>query len=516
MIRSIIRSIYIPQALTLVLVLSHLGACTTIAQTNPYKTESAQWFTQGQQTAQHIQSQPQQKNKAKNIILFIGDGMSLATVTAARIYAGQQQGMSGEEYELSFEKLPYTALIKTYNTDQQTPDSAGTMTAIMTGVKTRAGLIGVSDEVTRGECNHFKESQLMSALMLAEIQGKATGIVTNTRITHATPAATYAHSADRNFEDDSVNSECGDIAKQLIDFPYGDGIDVALGGGKRHFIPTKEGGKRRQENLIQAWLLQGNSFVEDEQSLLNFKPINKANPKNQNRLLGLFANSHMDYEADRKPSPTGQPSLKQMTLKALDILSQNPKGFFLMVESGRIDHAHHNGNAYRALTETEMFSQTIEAVLSHDTLNPKETLMIVTADHSHVMTMAGYPTRGNPILGKVVTNDQSGMPKKQPELALDQHPYTTLGYINGQGANVRHQHDSDNQRKNGRIHLENVDTEAKDYFQESLIQLKSETHSAEDVGVWAVGPWSHLVRGNLEQNVLFHIMNYGGNLASKP
>lgn len=504
---------------TLIVMINHLFGCASNVKSEavPYQTESAAWYKNGRQRAQELDHQTPQTNQAKNIILFIGDGMGISTVTAARIFAGQQQGLTGEEYLLSFESFPHTALVKTYNTDQQTPDSAGTMTAIMTGVKTRAGLIGVSDKVKRGNCQHFQEAQLMSALMLAESQGKATGIVTTARLTHATPAATYAHSADRDFEDDSINSECGDIAKQLVDFPYGDGIDVALGGGERHFIPKSQGGSRLQENLIKTWQQRGNVFVSDQQSLLNYDPVNHVNKPGH--LLGLFAPSHMAYEADREKTPTGQPSLRQMTNKAIDILSQDPDGFFLVVESGRIDHAHHNGNAYRALSETEMFSKTVSDALTHAGVNREETLIIVTADHSHTLTMAGYPTRGNPILGMVIGNDESGLPKEQPELALDHQPYTTLSYINGPGAHISHDHKTSMQRSNARLMSQvskNMNTEDKDYIQESLIPLELETHSAEDVGVWATGPWAQLVRGNLEQNVLFHIMNFSAKLTTQP
>ncbi len=126
--------------------------------------------------------------------------MSMTTITAARIYAGQQRGQSGEESNLSFESFPWTGLSKTYNTNQQTPDSAGTMTAMVTGIKTKAGFIGIDEQSERANCESFLNSdnpELMTALELAEIAGKATGIVTTARLTHATPAATYAKSPER-------------------------------------------------------------------------------------------------------------------------------------------------------------------------------------------------------------------------------------------------------------------------------------------------------------------------------
>ncbi|MEM9623430.1 MAG: alkaline phosphatase, partial [Pseudomonadota bacterium] len=173
---------------------------------------------------------------SQNVILFVGDGMGISTVTAARIFAGQQQGATGEEHSLSFERFANVALIKTYNTDAQVPDSAGTITAILSGQKTRMGVLGVNSNVPRGNCSAALQNELPSVLELAEESGRATGVVTTTRITHATPAGTYAHTADRNWEDNAALPDtaqaagCKDIARQLIEFAHGDGIDVLLGG----------------------------------------------------------------------------------------------------------------------------------------------------------------------------------------------------------------------------------------------------------------------------------------------
>ena len=111
------------------------------------------------------------------------------------------------------------------------------------------------------------------------------------------------------------------------------------------------------------------------------------------RVFGLFNESHMQYEADRGNDIAGEPSITEMTSKAIDILAQNENGFFLMVESGRIDHAHHAGNAYGALQDTIAFADAIQAAV--DMTDPQETLILVTADHGHVFTIAGYPKRDN-------------------------------------------------------------------------------------------------------------------------
>jgi len=205
-------------------------------------------------------------------------------------------------------------------------------------------------------------------------------------------------------------------------------------------------------------------------------------------LFGLFNSSHMEYETDRESDIAGEPSLTEMTIKSIEMLNKNNQGYLLIVESGRIDHGHHEGNAYRAMVDTSELSSAVEAALNYT--NSDETLIMVTADHSHVFTMAGYPKRGNPILGLVH--------KVSDKLAIarDGKPYTTLSYINGPGA-VSGQRDD----------LSSLDVEDKDFLQQALISLEGETHGGEDVSLHATGPGSYLAQGVIEQNVIFHIIN---------
>jgi len=463
------------------------------------------------------------RGSAKNIILFVGDGMGLSTVTAARILDGQNRGESGEENMLSFDKFPVAGLSKTYNSDSQTPDSAGTMTAMMTGVKTKKGVLSISETVNRADCAGTTGHEVVTALELAEDIGKSTGIVSTARLTHATPAATYAHTADRNWENNSKlpdGSTCKDIAAQLIDFSYGDGIDVAMGGGRREFMPNnapevegKSGKRTDGRDLRDEWKAKypTGSYVE---TLADFNAV----PANATKLFGLFNYSHMQYEADRANDVAGEPSLTQMTQKAVSILSKNTKGFFLMVESGRIDHAHHAGNAYGALSDT---IEMAKAVAKADEMtSDNDTLIIVTADHSHVFTIAGYPKRGNPILGKVQGTDAHGIAKTEDALAADGLAYTTLGYANGRGfMNLGAETDSDAgygvDIHKGRADLTNIDTKTPGYHQEATVPLSSETHAGEDVGIYAKGPGAQLLSGVNEQNMIFHVMEHMGNLVKK-
>ena len=139
-----------------------------------------------------------------------------------------------------------------------------------------------------------------------------------------------------------------------------------------------------------------------------------------------------------------------------------------------------------------------------------ETLIIVTADHSHSFAMAGYATRGNPILGKVVGNDRFGAPEHKPELAEDGKPYTTLGYLTGPGYQFDPSPVQTGKRRKPQAgrgqDLSDVDTTDRRFHQQSLIPLKSETHSGEDVAVYADGPDAWLVHGVMEQNVIYHVM----------
>ncbi len=496
------------------------------------------WYEDGQrvitQAKANTNAIAQVRGKAKNVILFVGDGMGISTVTAARILAGQQLGKMGEEHQLSFDKFPYSGFAKTYNVDAQTPDSAGTMTAMMSGVKTDVGVIGVTEAISRGDCTTVSGNELVTALELAEIVGKSTGVISTARITHATPAATYAKSADRNWEDNSdmsaeaIAAGCQDIASQLVSFEADiesrftgvdvDGIEVVLGGGRRHFLPkdvafntpdaksTIEGDRTDGRDLTAEWQAQypTGDFVIDQAG------FNAVDASNTSRVFGLFNESHMRYEADRKNDISGEPSLSEMTHKAIDILDNNQEGFFLMVEAGRIDHGHHAGSAHGALTDAIAFADAVQAAV--DSTDPEETLIIVTADHSHVFTMAGYPKRGNPILGKVVS-----VGKTEPTLASDGMPYTTLGYTNGRGfkdlatetnADEGYNHDV----VTGRQDLTLVDTHAAGFHQEALVPRSSETHAGEDVGIHAMGPGAHLISGTNEQSIIFHVMDYAADL----
>ena len=463
-----------------------------------------QWFKDGQATLQEKINTIRINNVAKNIILFVADGNGVTSNTAIRLYKGQQEGGAGEDHVLSYESFPSLALAKTYNTNAQTPDSAGTATAFLSGVKTKAGVLNISSHVDRGDCATALKNEVTTILELAQKAGKASGVISTARVTHATPAASYAHSSDRNYEDDSKLSKqqksagCKDIAQQAL----ASNVDVLFGGGRRHFIPTTltdgEGklGKRTDgRNLTSEWTkkYKNASYIWDQTGFDNI------NTEKTGPVLGLFNSSHMEYEADRLKDKGGEPSLAEMTSKAIDILDNNKKGYFLLVESGRIDHAHHAGNAARALQDGAAFDDAVKVALNKT--YPEDTLIIVTADHAHTLSMQGYAKRGNPILGLSVGFDDKGHAKTTPNLADDGKPYTTLSYINGPGA------------VNGtREDLTSVDTTDVDYIQQALLPRSSESHAGQDVAVYARGPKAWLMNGSVEQNYIFHFMTYASGL----
>lgn len=506
--------------LTLVAAAAALSACVgcAIAQPAVQGPESvSDWYKAGTdfiRETRGFDTSIDRRAHAKNVILFVGDGMGISTIAAARILEGQLNGRTGEENRLSFETFPFLGLSKTYSWDQQTSDSAPTMTAMSTGYKAREGMLSVNQLTARGECDAAKVSanSLQTILELAAAKGKSTGVVSTARLTHATPAALYAHTPVRDWEADSnVPAGCGvkDIARQLIEVSptVKSSLKVAMGGGRTYFLrntdfdpeyTTTKGRRTDGRDLTAEWLTTrgaGSAYA------WNRATFDAADPSSTNYLLGLFEPSHMQYEADRPVDTAGEPSLTEMTEKALRMLQKDPNGYFLHVEAGRVDHAHHAGNAKRALLDAIELSNAVRKAM--ELTSAQDTTIIVTADHSHVFTIAGYPHRGNPILGLV--KEVPAVDGTQPVNAVDSNglPYTTLGYQNGPGY-----------RGGARPDLTGVDTAAIGFLQEAAIPLAAETHAGEDVAIFARGPKAFMVRGSMEQNWIYHVMReaYGFGL----
>lgn len=448
------------------------------------------------------------EQRAKNVILFVGDGMGIPTITAARIYAGQSKGLDGESYQLAMEKLPYSAFSKTYTHDAQVADSAPTAVAMTTGVKSYNGSIGVTQAANLKDCTSARTAGTTSLWEMAEAAGLATGVISTATITHATPSSTYAEVVERDWENDtSVSAEgkaagCKDIAAQLIDWTatHGDGFEVILGGGRGNFMPNTEtdpeyadrkGRRADGRNLANEWAAQ----APNRTLITNAAGFKAFDWNGDGQVFGLFEPGHMQYDLDRTKTDAGEPSIAEMTTAAITRLSRNPNGYVLMVEGGRVDHGLHAGDAQRALGDAAALDEAIAAAVAMT--SSEETLIIVTADHSHTLTMQGYPQRGNPILGLVRENDKL-------VLARDGKPFTTLSFANGPGSICKAQ--ADGKWLCERADLTNADTTALGFQQQSLIPLGSETHGGEDVAIFAGGPGAHLFSGAMEQNEIFHVM----------
>ena len=462
---------------------------------------NSKWYKDADALMKRVMARAANVNKAKNVILLVADGNGVTSVFATRIFEGQMYGKSGEGHELSYEKFPYVSLAKTYNSNAQSPDSAGTAAAMVTGVKTRQGVLGVDEYLERSDCDGVPQHALPNIGHMAQARGYATGVVSTARVTHATPASLYSQTADRNYEDNSKLPEgCTgqeDIATQLIDSK----LDLAMGGGRRHFIPknTKDNegksGKRTDgKNLIEAWKEDGGQYAWNDQthSRLDLKG---------GKILGLYESSHMKYEHDR----TGEPSLAQMTKTAIEYLSaKSEKGFFLMVEAGRVDHANHATNAHRMVTDGVAFANAVR--VADEMTDDSDTLIVVTADHSHVLSIAGYTKLGTPILGLCYKLDKKGNPTDDLCTGADGKPYTMLSYGNGASSVLIKDGNGNYTSPNGRPTLTQEQALDPDYNQAALIPRSSETHAAEDVAIYAKGPWTHLFQGTVEQNYIFHVM----------
>lgn len=257
-----------------------------------------------------------------------------------------------------FEDFPFTANSKTYCVNKQVSDSACTATAYLHGKKAMGSTIGLNAKATRKNCldSMDPEKRSESIASWAIKAGKSAGLVTTTRVTHASPAGVYANIAYRHWEDDySITADkcdaeyVDDITEQLVHGETGKKLKVVFGCGSRQFVNASEaihgssGYRTDGKNLLDEWKQMDatRTYVDDRHSLLNLDPTKV------DQVLGLFDWSHCPYNLNvqRDSLQETKPSLTEMTEKAIDILSQNNEGFFLFVEGGRIDHGHHETRA---------------------------------------------------------------------------------------------------------------------------------------------------------------------------
>ncbi|XP_060658113.1 LOW QUALITY PROTEIN: membrane-bound alkaline phosphatase-like [Drosophila nasuta] len=473
--------------------------------TPPEEMDPQFWYDLAyEEIAQRLELPQPNAKKAKNIILFLGDGMSLSTVAAARILKGQRQGNTGEESSLSFEKFPYTGLSRTYCSNAQVPDSACTATAYLCGVKTNIIEIGVSAAVDFNNCTASQDpaNRLTSIAEWAQNAGKSTGIVTTTTLTHASPSGAYAKTANRMWECDTDveyygvdPTECIDMATQLITQVPGKNFEVMFGGGFGKFLPNtikdlhgNPGERSDGVNLLSKWQAQhpGGVLVSNRDQLL------KANLSAVSSIVGLFQTELMKFhlEADE----TYQPTLSELTEAAITKLSQNENGYFVFIEGGLIDYGNHYTQAGYALDETLEFEKAIK--LARDITDIEDTLIVVTSDHAHALSIAGYPGRGTPILGlNHHDTDVNGV-----KYAVLNYAVGPKNYLDSEG---------------NRIDLSDQ-IGGDDFVFPGYITKDQGVHSGDDVGIFASGPQSHLFTGVMQQSTIPHLMAYAACIGSGP
>ncbi len=288
----------------------------------------------------------------KYIFYMIGDGMSSAQRQISEYYL--QDRLHDAHVRLAINSMPVSGIITTQSADTLVTDSAAAGTALATGVKTDNGMIAETPD------GH----KLSTVLEGAQAQGKATGVITTTRITHATPATFIAKNKNRNEE----NEIADDYVKSNVDF--------FAGGGYRNFIIGKGSKRKDNRDLVKEFKSKGYKTFIGQSSTASF--LNYA-PKAGDHVLALFTKSHLPYAIDRVEGQT--PSLAEMTAQGIRLLSQDKDGFFLMVEGGRIDHAAHANDVAGVIGDTLAFDNAVKEVIAFYKKHPKNTLIIVVGDH---------------------------------------------------------------------------------------------------------------------------------------
>ncbi len=311
--------------------------------------------------------------RAKNVILFIGDGMTIAHRTAARILSkGLVEGRYGGE--LAIDDMPYMALVSTSGTDSVVTDSANSMTAYTTGHKSCVNALGVYCALNKNSLDHPRVESISE--IVKRLRGMAVGVVTNTEIEDATPAGMVAHTRRRaDYED-------------IVTMFFAVQPDVIMGGGSPDFVPKAAGGKRGDNvDYVRKFADAGYKYVTTATEL--------AAAGGAGKLLGLFNTGNIDGALDRFFLKQGsvskfpdQPDLTDQVRASLDILSRNDKGFVLMVESGRIDKYSHSLDWERSVYDTIMLDNAVKVAKDFAAAR-NDTLIVVVADHAHPTAIIG-------------------------------------------------------------------------------------------------------------------------------
>ncbi|WP_223305896.1 alkaline phosphatase [Massilia sp. NR 4-1] len=447
-------------------------------------------------TAGCASTQPQSAQGSKNILLFVADGMGINTMTAARIFA------VGEEGQLALDALPEAAYVKTYSANMQASDGAAAMTAYLSGEKTANGVLAMSD------CGTPQARPVPTLLELAKQRGLAAGIVSNGSVTDAFSAAGYFHHCPSDARQASDRAGAGQTRQQdarsrlaaaaLVpggagyNAALGNGLDVVLGGGARDFGQGADG-----RNLLAELRVKG--YVQPT----NLAELNALKPAAGQRLLGLFADEALAGGSARDASR--QPSLAQMTQRAIAGLSGNGKGFLLVVGNRHIEKALADSSARTALEEVQALDQALQAAIDDmQRRDPglKNTLIVATSTHDSTLVLNGYAKR----TGKTTAQEPGvlGLLKRygdgKPGKDLDGAPYTIIGFGSG-GKRVQ------GPRNSGPA-LDDATVSASGYAQEAVVRTApgSATPGGTDVWLGAIGARAEDFRGTIDNTRVFNLI----------
>jgi len=450
--------------------------------------------------------------RVKNVILFVGDGMTIANRTSARVLS---KGISEGKYQgrLAFDDMPSTAMIGTSGSDSLITDSANSMSAYTTGHKTAVNAMGVYVSRASDNLSHPKVETI--AELIKRKTKMSVGIVSDAELQDATPGAVVSHTrrrADKQY-----------IADQL----FASGAEVILGGGSAYFYPqSSKGSKRKDENnLVNAFKSNGYQIALTKQELL----AESAN-KNTKKLFGVFHPDNMDGSLDRyflKKNTVSQypnqPDLTEMTSSAIEVLSRNPNGFFLMVEAALIDKFNHPLDWERAAFDTIMLSNAVQIAKEYAKTHP-DTLIIVTPDHTHSGSISGVVNdeKPGPLREKVGTYAEAGYPN-YPKADVQGYPNQIdvskrLAFFYG---NYPDHYETMHPKLDGTF-VPAIKNESGKYIANpKYIQLQEDAihvggnlptnqemgvHTADDAVLNAMGPGSEKFKGFMDNTEVFKVM----------
>ncbi|RED27996.1 alkaline phosphatase [Rhodopseudomonas thermotolerans] len=453
--------------------------------------------------------------RARNVILFVGDGLSPAHRVAARLLSkGIQQGRALGK--LAIDDMPQMALVSTAGSDSIITDSANAASAYATGHKAAVNAMGVYADRTP---DPFDDPKVETLASLAKRRlGLAVGIVTNTEVEDATPAAVIAHTRRRAAYD------------QIVAQFYAAQPDVLMGGGAAYFLPNSAGGKRKDDVDYLAKFRDAGYAVAT-----NATELDAAGKENPRKLLGLFAPGNMDGVLDRRFLKGGgvaknpdQPDLTQQVAVALDILAKNEAGFFLMVESGLIDKYAHALDMERAVYDTIMLDNAVRQTRDWARARGDDTLILVVADHNHPNALVGTVrddlAEGDdvPLRERIGVYDRAGFPNYP---APDQDGYPDRVDVSRRLAIFSASLPDHYETLRPKLDGPNQPTEAGDKpgtFKANdkykgvpgavlrignlPAMMNASVHSGEDVILTAAGPGSDRVRGSMENTDVFRVM----------